>query len=116
MRRPPCSTRTYTLLPYTTLFRTLPGRAPSQPSIFVDDHRWRFRPLAAPVQEPTRVNNNAISMFPRTEFEFPACTVGAPMHVLRQFRSTTLGHRRSANRTVSGTKRGQAGEIGRAHV
>src|SRR3546814_12190383 len=40
IRRPPRSTRTDTLFPYTTLFRSLKGREPS--------HNVRFRPEAGP--------------------------------------------------------------------
>src|SRR3546814_2056460 len=59
IRRPPRSTRTYTLVPYTTLFRSGRGRAACQHDRFsgahhphADRHRRRQpeRPLAA--QEP----------------------------------------------------------------
>src|SRR3546814_20881813 len=39
IRRPPGSTRTYTLLPYTTLFRSL---APGEPGLKIDQHRRRL--------------------------------------------------------------------------
>src|SRR3546814_3620152 len=39
IRRPPGSTRTYTLLPYTTLFRSL---APGEPGLKIDQPRRRL--------------------------------------------------------------------------
>src|SRR3546814_7187014 len=48
-RRPPGSTRTDTLFPYTTLFRSARGRRR-----FGDGQRQRLRPLAAHVQRRHR--------------------------------------------------------------
>src|SRR3546814_5964962 len=46
-RRPPRSTRTDTLFPYTSLFRSLPDRAQRHAHLFLD--RRRIDPLAEPL-------------------------------------------------------------------
>src|SRR3546814_8527105 len=59
-RRPPRSTRTDTLFPYTTLFRSRTGDAPRQPAgeyrsrgVLLPVRRLaRCRPCAAPLQQP----------------------------------------------------------------
>src|SRR3546814_1428268 len=43
IRRPPRSTRTDTLFPYTTLFRSAPP-ARGNPGVVPDDRRWRLYP------------------------------------------------------------------------
>src|SRR3546814_8117725 len=40
IRRPPGSTRTDTLFPYTTLFRSIVGHAVVEPVVAVDDRGW----------------------------------------------------------------------------
>src|SRR3546814_17123745 len=48
IRRPPRSTRTDTLLPYTTLYRSLPAGAASRAALDIGEGIGAFGPVGAP--------------------------------------------------------------------
>src|SRR3546814_21002197 len=58
IRRPPRSTRTDTLFPYTTLFRSLPALkpAPLQPGWFPDNNHVEWSTSLRPNEQPAAID------------------------------------------------------------
>src|SRR3546814_18323096 len=122
IRRPPRSTRTDTLVPYTTLFRSPAGKRPcSTRAIRRGDLGLRGREgstgdvenivgLAAAIQKPLVVGRSTNIRFPRARRRrrtgFPACSGGIE----------SVGVSDRSIPAIAMNVTGMENEIGRAHV
>src|SRR3546814_13202695 len=77
LRRPPRSTRTYTLFPYTTLFRSPKQLGGETPNADPSNHRWHCTRRSS--QAGKRISASASRIFYALEFRL----VFHPLHSLR---------------------------------
>src|SRR3546814_17228629 len=119
-RRPPRSTRTYTLLPYTTRLRSEQREQGPQGDAGADRHRGERGPADGVACGPAQgardevaeqVGKQADRERQRARLQCPQ-----PAGVQRKVHSPGTTLRAAASRLPSATRRTAAAKIGRAHV
>src|SRR3546814_12585284 len=116
IRRPPRSTPTDTLLPYTTLFRT--DEDEGKEASFDERHEqgWRFRDHAAYVNKRYRQIVHALHAPPTDDPDRAARYFGHLLHGLQDFYSHSNWIPRPPEGFGLRNRILDSGQIGRAHV